>query len=208
MIAKDKQNIIIGISILIVIIIIISSTLVYINFFQEDDNSLKDKTIIQKEIDDRISPLENQGLILEVLRIRHRGLYEKLKTPGNSWKKPPTFYYISEIDGQKFESRNIIQHGRSEEILFNTWDTMFKENRIMKDATEEQKTSKITLTIVEIETKGLILKRKTEHQRDKITLEYNYKTGRWKGDDNLKDKDGYGYYLGNTFPSSGFVVVF
>jgi hypothetical protein len=198
MIVTNKQNLIIGISILIIVIIIISSTLVYINFFQEDDNSEND-IIVQKAIDDRISPLENQGLILEVLRIRHRGLYQTLKTPGNNWKKPPTFYYISEIDGQKFESRNIVQHGRSEEILFNTWDTMFKENRIMKDAAEEQKTSTITLTIIEIETKGLIFKRNTEHERDKITLEYNYRTGRWKGDDNYKDKDGYGYYLGDTF---------
>jgi len=199
-ILKYWKNKIISIPFLLLItFLIISGSLIITYYFRESKDKTIDNIIFQEEIDDRISPLENQGLILEVLRIRHRGLYERLKTPGNSWKKEPTFYFISEIDGQIFESKNIEQHGRKEEILFNTWDSMFEEYRIMRDVKEEQKTSKITLTIVEIETKGAILKRKTEIPRDQINLEYDYRTGRWKGDDNYKDKDGYGYYLGETF---------
>ena len=100
-------------------------------------------------IDDRISPLENQGVVLEVLRIRHRGLLEKLITLGNSWKNTPSFYFITNMDGLEYASKDVTQHGRTTEVLFNTWDTMVQENKIMKDAEEEQETSTVTLTIVE-----------------------------------------------------------
>ncbi len=199
MIIKNRQKIIIGISLLLIVILVISSTFIYIQFFKEDKDQSNDKKIVEMEIDNRISPLENQGLVLEVLRIRHRGLYEKLKTPGNSWRKKPSFYFVSEIDGLRYESKHVEQHGRSAEILFNTWDSMFQDRRVMKDVDEEQLKSTVSLTIVEVVKKGIIFKRSSEFERDKITLEYDYRTGRWSGDDNFRDRDGYGYYLGDTF---------
>ena len=41
--------------------------------------------------------------------------------------------------------------------------------------------------------------RKTEVEQEKITVKYNFRTGHWTGDDYLKDKDGYGHYVGETF---------
>jgi hypothetical protein len=103
------------------------------------------------------------------------------------------------MDGLVYFSKNVVQHGRAEEIVFNTWDSIFQENRITRDVDEEQLTSTVSLTIIEIVESGLIFKRTKEFERDTITLEYDYRTGRWSGDDNFKDKDGYGYYLGDTF---------
>jgi hypothetical protein len=150
-------------------------------------------------IDDRISPLENQGVVLEILRIRDRTLIDKLLKPGKSWETKPTFYFISNIDGLEYTSKDVTQHGRTTEVMFNTWDTMFQENKIMKDVPEEQKTSTITLTIMEQIKSGLFGLKTQNIERDSFTVTYDFRTGRWSGKDNFKDHDGYGYYLGETF---------
>ncbi len=150
-------------------------------------------------IDDRISPYENQAVILEVLRIRHRGLLEKLLQPGRFWKTTPLFYFISEIDGMEYISKDVEQHRTVTEVLFNTWDTIFQENKVVRTAMQEQETSQITLTIVEREKKGIFGLRTNDIKKDTFTVTYCYRTGRWTGDDSFADHDGYGYYLGETF---------
>ncbi len=80
--------------ILLLIIIILSSPIIYLEL-QKDSSSEKEP---EEELDAKISPLENQGLILQINRIRHRGLLDKLMTPGSSWKIQPRFYFISNID--------------------------------------------------------------------------------------------------------------
>ena len=58
----------------------------------------------------------------------------------------------------------------------------------------------ITLTIVEkITTRKLIRKKTQDIKRDSLAIKYDYRTGRWSGDDNFDDKDGYGHYIGKTF---------
>ncbi len=195
----DKKSNVIKIAfiVLVAIILVGSSTFVYINFFKEEK---KIEEIAEEQvIDDQISPLENQGVTLEILRLRHRGLYEKFITPGDSWKIKPTFYFVTNMDGLEYVSSQVGQHGEIDETYFNTWDTMFQENKIVKDAEEEQGTSTITLTIFEIVKTGIIFKKTKTVERDSITLEYDYRTGRWSGGDNFKDYDGYGYHLGDTF---------
>ena len=150
-------------------------------------------------VDDRISPYENQGLVLEVLRIRHRGFLEKFLTRGNSWKDVPEFYYISYIDGMEFKSKDLKQHQQTREILINTWDSMFQESKVMRSAVQGQEKSHITLTIVEREKAGLLGIQSVDSQKDSFSLTYCYRTGRWTGDDSFRDSDGYGYYLGDTF---------
>ena len=49
-------------------------------------------------VNESISPYENQAVILEVLRIRHRGLLDELLTRGNAWKTSPTFYFKTNMD--------------------------------------------------------------------------------------------------------------
>ena len=194
----NKTNtLIISISaIIIVAIIIIAGVFAYTDIFKEE------KKVVEKEefiLDDRVSPLENQALILEVLRIRHRGLYDKLMTPGRSWKSKPSFYYVAELDGLEYISKDVEHLGKVEEILFTGWDTMFQENKIMRDAEEEQETSEVTITLMERVKKGLLGRRSQDIERGSLTVTYDYKTGRWYGDDSLKDYDGYGHWVGETF---------
>jgi hypothetical protein len=197
MYVKRKQKVIIGVSLLVIACLLASGVFVYFEYYTKKKETPLQQTPVS--IDDRISPLENQGLVLEVLRIRCRGLLEKLITPGNSWKNIPTFYFITNMDGLEYVSKDVTQHGRTTEVLFNTWDTMFQENKIMKDVPEEQETSTVTLTIMEQVKSGLLGRKTSNEERDSLTVTYDYRTGRWSGDDNFKDYDGYGHYLGETF---------
>ena len=196
--SKNNKKIVFGITILAIAILITSSIFAYYEFFSGDKKAqIEEEETFQ--IDDRISPLENQGLICEILRIRHRGLYDKLMTPGLSWKKEPTFWFVLDIDELTYVSKNVEHLGKVVEIPFNTWDTMFQENKIIKDVEEEQETSEVTITLVERVKTGLLGLRTKDIERDKIQLKYDYRTGRWSGDDYFKDRDGYGHYLGETF---------
>jgi hypothetical protein len=193
-----KKTVMTAVAVLFVIFFILSAFFVYYGYFLES-TQVQGTSEEPTSVDDRISPLEAQGLVLEVLRIRHRGLLEKLLKPGNSWKTKPSFYFISNMDGLEYISKDVVQHGRGAEVLFNTWDTMFQENKIMKNAEEEQATSTVTLTIVERVKSGLLGRRSNDIHKDSLTVTYDYRTGRWSGDDHFNDYDGYGYYLGDTF---------
>lgn len=193
---KSRQRTLSGLSLIIIIILIASAVFVYYEYFEEEKI---EEEIVEKEIDNRISPLTNQGLVFEVQRIRHRGLYDKLMTRGNAWKNNPNFYFVTNMDGLEYKSKDVAALGAASEILFPTWDTMFQENKIMRDADEEQETSEVSLTIVERVKTGLLKRKTKDIERDKINLKYDYRTGRWTGDDYLKDEDGYGHYRGKTF---------
>lgn len=195
---KSKPRIITGIALMIVVLLIISSVFVYYEYFAIEEKT-QEKKEEPKIIDDRISPLENQAMILEVLRIRHRGLYDRLMKPGLSWRNAPLFYFIAELDGVPYISKDVEHLGNVQETLFNSWDTMFQENKIIRDANEEQETSEITFTLMERVKTGLLGKKTNDIERDKFTVNYDYRTGRWYGDDYFGDYDGYGHYLGDTF---------
>jgi hypothetical protein len=194
---RRKQKIIIGVSLLVIACLLVSGTYVYFEYYATKKVTPPQQTSVT--IDDRISPLENQGVVLEILRIRDRTLIDKLLKPGKSWENKPSFYFISNIDGLEYVSKDVTQHGRTTEVMFNTWDTMFEENKIMKDVPEEQETSVITLTIMEQIKSGLLGLKTQNVERDSFSVTYDFRTGRWSGKDNFKDHDGYGYYLGETF---------
>ena len=162
---------------------------------------LKEEGLLEKIdiVDDRISPYENQALIFEILRIRHRGLLEKLLRPGISWRIKPEFYFITEMDGAEYVSKDVSQRSQTTEVLFNTWDSIFQENKIVRNVEEGQETSQVTLSIIEREKIGLLKLRTRDVAKDSFTLNYCFRTGRWTGDDYFGDTDGYGYYLGDTF---------
>jgi hypothetical protein len=175
----------------------ISSTFIYIQFTKKEKHEEKPEEI--KKIDDRINPLTNQGLILEILRIRHRGLLNTIIKTGNSWKQKPNFYFISNIDDTEYVSKDIEAAGSENEMLFNTWDTILHENKIMEDTPEDQDKSIVKLSIVERIKSGLLNRKTQDIIRDEIQVTYDYRTGRWTGDDSFIDDDGYGHYLGETF---------
>lgn len=195
---KSKSRLLAGVAIIVVALLIISSVFVYYEYFANKETQQKQEQ--PKVIDDRISPLENQAVILEVLRIRHRGLYDKLMTRGDSWKTKPKFYFVTNMDGLEYSSKKVEQNDRTTQIIYNTWDTMGQESKIIKDTEEEQETSKIILTIFEEVSYGFLKRKTKDIERDSITVTYDYRTGRWHSeDDYYKDKDGYGHYLGETF---------
>ena len=197
---KNKQIMLIG-GTLIIVAVLIATTFILV--YQEKE-SIKDEEKIEEQdiIDDRISPLTNQGVIIEILRIRHRGLLDKLMTPGLSWKNKPTFYFITDMDGVEYVSKNV-QGGAAQkgtfETYFTDWDTMFQENKILRKAEEEQETSEIKLIILENVKTGLLKMKSKDIEQERIEVTYDYRTGRWTGDDSFGDSDGYGHYLGETF---------
>lgn len=185
----EKKKRLVAILAIIVVICLLSSS-----YFLSIDLSSEEKIIEESgeyEIDNRISPLTNQGLILEINRVRHRDLLDKIMKIGTSWRKKPTFYIITNIDDGEYSSYK--EHG----FTYNTWDTIGQEFRNIRDIEEEQSTSKITITIVEQVKKGIF--RTQDIEKEKIEIIYDYRTGRWKGNDFFDDNDGYGHFVGETF---------
>jgi len=152
------------------------------------------------DIDDRISPLTNQGLIFEIKRIRHRGLLDIIMKPGIQWKQKPTFYFNCTIDGIYFNSRIVESANLENDEPFNSWDTIFLDHKLSKDIIEDQPFCDITFQMWEEEKEGLFGLRTKQYPKDKFTLEYDFRTGRWDSKyDSLYDNDGYGHYVGDTF---------
>ena len=187
---NSKQKVIIGIVIVIAAVLAASAVLVYLGYFEKEEHV--EKTTIPKEIDDRVSPLENQGLILEINRVRNRGLLDKLMTPGISWREKPTFYFIITIDDEEFDSS-------TEQVLFTGWDSISQEDKVVHDTPEEQAKSNVKIVLMERVKRGLLGRKYTDIERDTIQLTYDYRTGRWTGDDFFDDNDGYGHYVGEYF---------
>jgi len=180
---------------LILVLIILVSTFAYLTIFSQKMLE-EEKEPMEKDIDDRISPLTNQGLTVEILRIRHRDILDEIFKITYSWKDPPKSYWITNMDGKECNSLGNIGYGSSG--LYNEWDTMLKDCRVNYKVEDEQKTSDVIITIMEQEQKGLLFKKTQDVLKEKIQVIYNYKTGRWDGDDYFKDCDGYGHFLGES----------
>ena len=88
----------------IIVTVVLGLFILYdLKFF---DNK-QDNVEVKKNVDLRISPNVNQGVIVEINRIRHRGLLDTIMIPGLQWKQKPTFYYICTIDGLSYNSKEI-----------------------------------------------------------------------------------------------------
>lgn len=149
----------------------------------------------EKVVDDRISPNANQALFVQILRIRNRGLMDKMLSYGTSWKDAPSFYYIVTVDDESGNSKGFVgQTG-----IYNTYDTIGYESTMTYDVEEGLKHSDVSISIIEEQHSGLLGRRINDVEVDKISLKYDYRTGRWDGDDSFMDKDGMGHYLGDNY---------
>ena len=186
-------------SIALVIILVIAGIAVYVTTQDSEKLEKIDKTK-EREFDDRISPFLSQGLTVEILRIRNRGLMDKMLSFGTSWKNPPEFYWVSDVDGEIGDTSAIEAAGGVEGSgTFNEWDTILKECRVNYKIPDGQETSKVKISIMEIQKIGLLGIREARAEKEVISLTYDYKTGHWTGDDYLGDKDGYGHVLGEEY---------
>jgi len=182
------------------LVLLISIGLVIIGFYyivtQVNEPEQNEKTTEDVIFDNRISPLTNQGLTVEILRIRHRDILDEIFKMTYSWKDPPRSYWITNVDGKECNSAGNIGFGSSG--LFNEWDTMLKDCRVNYKVEDEQKTSDAVITIMERESTGLLGFRFQDVAKEEIHLTYDYRTGQWDGDDYFKDSDGYGHFLGES----------
>lgn len=187
--------------IVLIAIIIFISSIIIVYWISETKEKTNNQETQKTLIDDQISPLENQGLSVSIDRIRYRGLLEKLIKPGihGDWKDKPKYYYIVKIDDLEYISKNVEALGAASEIYYEEWDTFGQENRVTYDTPEEQELSQVIIKIVEVLPLGIVGHRIREEVQETIILTYDYRTGRWSGDDSFSDSDGYGHYRGKTF---------
>lgn len=188
----------VGIALLIVTLLLFSCIFVYFEYYitEKKEPVQEDYT---KVIDNRLAPLENQGIKIEINRIRHRGLLDKMMTPGTSWRTKPEFYIICNIDDWEISSKEIVTTTSSGESTFITWDTEGLELLFRKDVQEDLRESDFTIRLMECVKIGVLGRKTNDIEKENIHIVYDFRTGRWSGDDYFKDEDGYGHYRGETF---------
>jgi len=195
---KQKKIIMIGAVGLVVLLLTI---LAFYFFFNEQEIVNEEHPFEEIVIDDQINPYIYQGLTVEILRMRNHGIIEKMFTMGYSWKNPPEFYYIVEVDGE-IGNASVVEGagGITGSGTFSEWDTFLKECRTnFKVPVEGQKTSNVSISIMEIQRVGLFGKRDKHVEKLSVDLVLDYRTGHWTGDDYLGDLDGYGHVLGDEY---------
>ncbi|UCH71504.1 MAG: hypothetical protein JSW62_03650 [Thermoplasmatales archaeon] len=180
---RKKQMIVVA-TVIVISFLILSGILIYFDIFEKKEILIEEE-YPTFEIDERISPLTNLAISLEIHRIRKKGFEEIIRKPGISWKKKPSFRYTVFLHDAEFEGHTI-----------NSWDTGYVGWELTRDVDDSEKTSKIELTIYEPR-KNLF--KTYEKEVSNFEIVYNFKTGRWKGDDSFNDRDGYGHFNGDKY---------
>lgn len=196
---KKNNNIKFGAAVAVIILLI--ATVNYLFFTEPPKNENTEELAERPVIDDRINPDIYQGLTVEILRMRARGIIDAITSSGSGWKNPPEFYFIIEVDGEVGDASEVESAGGVVGSgTFNEWDTFQKECRTnFKVPIEDQKTSDVKITIMEIERSGLFGRRENHVEKLSIDLVFDYRTGHWSGDDYLCDEDGYGRVLSDDY---------
>jgi len=116
-----------------------------------------------------------------------KALFEGLR-PGFGWDIKPDYSFILTIDDYNWDA----------EQIFKTWDTGYMDRTVFRDIDEENETADLNFRITE-KLKNIFGKNTGEKTSEFISLQYDFKTGRWEGDDYFNDSDGYGHYNGSNF---------
>ncbi|MBN1861077.1 MAG: hypothetical protein JW840_06410 [Candidatus Thermoplasmatota archaeon] len=191
-----KKNTLLILAVIVLVLLVFMGTISYYIFI-ESSTQMQLSEATNEIYDDRISPDINQGLTVEVLRIRNRGLMEKMLIFGTRWKKTPSYYWIIDVDGKIADSSGFVGFGSSG--TFITWDTLGMETKQNYYIGEETETSNVCISIIEQVNTGLFGRKTTTVEKEMIRLVYDFRTGRWSGDDSFMDSDGYGHYLGESY---------
>ena len=205
-VAKKKTRFTL-ITIIVVAIIVLSALSVYILTYKEDAKeelvappetpitSLITKTYdeLKKEgwldkieiVDDRTSPLTAQAVSLEVNRIRKKGIETQMRKIGGWFNRVPSYRYEAILNDGLWKSRQI-----------NKWDTDYVGWEAFRKVEGELEKCTIEFKLYETQKK---LFKTVDVEKDSFTIVYDFRTGRWTGDDYYADEDGYGYFNGDTF---------
>ena len=175
------------IAVLIIFIILISGfSTIYYFYIESENNKVISETVDGQTFNDTISPIgTQQAVTIEIRRIHKKGIENEFKKVGNAWKKKPIFHFVAIIDGAEWTGKDITD-----------WDTGYIGWEAAKFVNDEQGESSIEIQI--IETKKRII-RTIDTAVESFSIEYDFRTGRWSGDDYFNDSDGYGHYNGENY---------
>ena len=200
------------IAVIIVACLIISGAYVYFEYYAKEDKEVEEK-VPEKVIDERISPMVPQAVFFEINRIRRNGIIDQITDgkdkidfnlpvkninkvynpvaidglrPGIGWRKKPVFNYIIVLDDYEYVPP----------MDFETWDTDYINYEIFRKVEPEQPTAEIEFKLIDKQKK---LFRTIDRATESFNVTYDFKTGRWSGDDYFNDSDGYGHYNGTNF---------
>jgi len=71
---------------------------------------------------------------------------------------------------------------------------------IFRNIEEEQYTAEVDIKIVEnVKEKRLFRTNVNKKEMEHFKVIYDFRTGRWMGDDSFNDSDGYGHYNGTNY---------
>lgn len=176
-----KKKILIGIVLIIIIGLVGLSY--YMLFFPDSIFREGDGDVV---LDDTISPVGvDQTVSLEIRRIHKKGIEDQMRKVGNSWKKKPSYHFEAIIDGEEWIGPDI-----------NSWDTGYVSWDNVKVVNDEQGECDIDLKIFE---KKKRLFRSSDQEVISFGIIYDFRTGRWSGDDSFNDDDGYGHFSDNNY---------
>ncbi len=212
---KNNKIYYVIISIIIAVCLIAAGLYVYFEGIKTDEKG--DEKGVEK-IDDRISPYSNQAIYLKIHRIRRNGIIDQMENsgmpfirnlinnlpvknerykiifdglrPGRGWDEKPSFSYIAQFDDYE-------EVGRA---TYNNWDTGYINQEIFRNVEDEKPTTHVKFSIVEnVKTKKLFKTTTSKEIKEEFVVMYDYRTGRWEGDDSFNDSDGYGHYNGLNY---------
>lgn len=138
-------------------------------------------------VDDRISPLTDQVVSLEILRIRKKGIEEQMRDwRPFAWKEKPSYYFEAILHDGVWTSHEI-----------NTWDTGYVGWEAFRKVDDDLKVCTITFSIYEHQKR---LFGTTPVEKEQFSVLYCFRTGRWTGDRRLEGGlVGTGYLNGDHF---------
>jgi hypothetical protein len=169
---------------LVCIILIISLVFILISTPPSETNDATDHREII--LDESISPEGvKQAVALEIQRIHKKGIEQLIRTPGGSWNEPLQYHFEATLNDADWIGHNI-----------TTWDTGYVSWEVHRFVEDETETIPIIIDIYETQSR---LFKTTQTRIEHISLSYNFRTGRWTGDDNQNDSDGYGHYNGDDY---------
>lgn len=174
---------------LICFVIVVILFIVIFYFSTETVDNHKNNSPISNQnntIIDVISPPSiNQAVTIEIQRVHKRGIEKLFRKIGPEWKNSPTFYVQANLGDDIWKS-----------IEINSWDSGYVQWQANKFVEDETASYDITFEI--IEEKPSLLK-KIDETMESFSIHYDFRTGRWDGDDSFNDSDGYGHYIGDDY---------
>jgi len=207
---KTSKNFKPAIAVLIVIILIGAGIYAYTAYQPKEEKTEE----ITKEPYDKVGPDVLQSVYLTIHRIRKKGIIDHMENaglfpnifkniknqrisdflegmrPGIGWDEKPTFSYVATLYDYTETGRDI----------YKDWDTGYINQVIWRKVEDEQLTADVDLTIIEHQTQKKLLRSiTTKKEMDAFKVTYDFKTGRWSGDDSFNDTDGYGHYNGDNY---------